>query len=130
MFLIRSVTKISYHIYIYNHFCLRIVRMLAACAEPLLLTHCAHAHCLQFEPSGNGLMSHIRETSKVTINNSYFHPAHQHYTTEYTEAELAAILLFFVSPCHTSFPRATQIALASVIRRVFSQKHRKNTVRK
>jgi hypothetical protein len=36
--------------------------------EPLLLTHCAHAHCLQFEHSGNGLMSHIRETSKVTIN--------------------------------------------------------------
>ena len=43
--------------------------------EPLLLTHCAHAHCLQFEHSGNGLMSHIRETSKVTINTSYFHPA-------------------------------------------------------
>ena len=35
--------------------------------EPLLLTHCAHAHCLQFEHSGNGLMSHIRETSKVTM---------------------------------------------------------------
>jgi hypothetical protein len=44
--------------------------------EPLLLTHCAHAHCLQFEHSGNGLMSHIRETSNVTINTSYFHPAH------------------------------------------------------
>jgi hypothetical protein len=27
-----------------------------------------------------GLMSHIREASKVTINISYFHPAHQHYT--------------------------------------------------
>jgi hypothetical protein len=25
-----------------------------------------------------GLMSHIREASKVTINISYFHPAHQH----------------------------------------------------
>jgi hypothetical protein len=25
--------------------------------EPLLLTHCAHANCLQFEHSGNGLMS-------------------------------------------------------------------------
>ena len=37
--------------------------------------HCAHAHCLQFEHSGNGLMSHIRETSKVTINTSYFHPS-------------------------------------------------------
>ena len=27
-------------------------------------------------------MSHIREASKVTINTSYFHPAHQHYTDE------------------------------------------------
>ena len=47
-----------------------------------------HAHCLQFEHSaGNGLMSHIRETSKVTINTSYFHPAHQHYTDEAHKAE-------------------------------------------
>jgi hypothetical protein len=49
--------------------------------------HCTHAHCLQFEHSGNGLMSHIRETSKVTINTSYFHPAHQHYTDEAQKAE-------------------------------------------
>ena len=55
--------------------------------EPLLLTHCAHARCLQFEHSGNGLMSHIRETSKVTINTSYSHPAHQHYTDEAQKAE-------------------------------------------
>ena len=55
--------------------------------EPLLLTHCAHAHCLQFEHSGNGLVSHIRETSKVTINTTYFHPAHQHYTDEAQKAE-------------------------------------------
>ena len=53
----------------------------------MLLTHCAHAHCLQFEHSGNGLMSHIRETSKVTISTSYFHPAHQHYTDEAQKAE-------------------------------------------
>ena len=32
-------------------------------------------------------MSHIRETSKVTINTSYFHPAHQHYTDEAQKAE-------------------------------------------
>ena len=29
----------------------------------------------------HGLMSHIRE-AKVTINTSYFHPDHQHYTDE------------------------------------------------
>ena len=40
----------------------------------------AHAHCLQFERSGMVLMSHIREASKITVNSSYFHPAHQHYT--------------------------------------------------
>jgi hypothetical protein len=34
-----------------------------------------------------GLMSHIREASKVTINISYFHPAHQHYTDEAQNAE-------------------------------------------
>ena len=33
-------------------------------------------------------MSHIRETSKVTINTSYFHPAHQHYTDEAQKAEM------------------------------------------
>ena len=32
-------------------------------------------------------MSHIREASKVTINTSYFHPAHQHYTDEAQKAE-------------------------------------------
>ena len=65
--------------------------------EPLLLTHCAHAHCLQFEHSGNGLMSHIRETSKVTINTSYFHPAHQHYTDEAQKAETvpSVVVCFF-----------------------------------
>ena len=33
------------------------------------------------------LMSHIREASKVTVNSSYFHPAHQHYTDEARKAE-------------------------------------------
>jgi predicted glutamine amidotransferase len=32
--------------------------------------------------SGMVLMSHIRKASKVTVNTSYFHPAHQHYTDE------------------------------------------------
>ena len=43
-----------------------------------------------------------------------------------------SITSIFVSPRgnDVSFPRATQIALASVVRRVFSQKHRKNAVRK
>jgi predicted transcriptional regulator len=47
------------------------------------MSHCrlriAHARCLQFERSGMVLMSHIREASKVTVNSSYFHPAHQQY---------------------------------------------------
>jgi hypothetical protein len=64
--------------------------------EPLLLTHCAHAHCLQFEHSGNGLMSHIRETSKVTINTSYFHPAHQHYTDEAQKAETVPSVVIYI----------------------------------
>ena len=34
-----------------------------------------------------GLMSHIREASNVTINISYFHPAHQHYTDEAQNTE-------------------------------------------
>jgi hypothetical protein len=55
--------------------------------KDIIFTHCAHAHCLLFEHSGNGLMSHIRATSKVTINTSYFHPAHQHYTDEAQKAE-------------------------------------------
>jgi hypothetical protein len=50
------------------------------------MSHCrlriAHAHCLQFKRSGMVLMSHIREASKVTVNSSYFHTAHQHYTDE------------------------------------------------
>ena len=64
--------------------------------EPLLLTHYAHAHCLQFEHSGNGLMSHIRETSKVTINTSYFHPAHQHYTDEAQKAETVPSVVSYI----------------------------------
>ena len=64
--------------------------------EPLLLTHCAHAHCLQFEHSGNGLISHIRETSKVTINTNYFHPAHQHYTDEAQKAETVPYIYIYI----------------------------------
>ena len=65
--------------------------------EPLLLMHCAHAHCLQFEHSGNGLMSHIRETSKVTINTSYFHLAHQHYTDEAQKAEtVPSVVIYYI----------------------------------
>ena len=48
----------------------------------------------------------------------------------YTDRELALNNLNFCVPALTSFPRATQIALASVVRRVFSQKHRKNDVQK
>jgi hypothetical protein len=33
------------------------------------------------------LLSHIREASKVNVNSSYFHPAHQHYTDETHKAE-------------------------------------------
>ena len=33
------------------------------------------------------LMSHIREASRVTVNSSHFHPAHQHYTDEAHKAE-------------------------------------------
>jgi hypothetical protein len=36
------------------------------------------------------LMSHNREASKVTVNSSYFHPAHQHYTDEAHKAETTA----------------------------------------
>jgi hypothetical protein len=35
----------------------------------------------------HGLMSHIREGSKVTVNSSHFSPAHQHYTDEAHKAE-------------------------------------------
>ena len=55
------------------------------------MSHCrsriAHAHCLQFERSGMVLMSHIREASKVTVNSTYIHQAHQHYTDEADQAE-------------------------------------------
>jgi predicted transcriptional regulator len=67
---------------------------LTHCARSLPLTHCARsliahadARTLQFERSRMVLMSHIREASKVTVNSSYFHPAHQHYTDEAHKAE-------------------------------------------
>ena len=39
-------------------------------------------------------VSHIRETSKVTINTSYFHLAHQHYTDEAQKAETVPSVVF------------------------------------
>ena len=42
------------------------------------------------------LMSHIRETSKVTINTSYFHPAHQHYTDEAQKAETVPSVVRYI----------------------------------
>jgi hypothetical protein len=45
---------------------------------------------------GNGLMSHIRETSKVTINTSYFHPAHQHCTDEAQKAETVPSVYIYI----------------------------------
>jgi hypothetical protein len=49
------------------------------------MSHCrlriAHAHWHGFERFGMVLMSRIREASKVTVNSSCFHLAHQHYTT-------------------------------------------------
>ena len=39
------------------------------------------------------LMSHIREASKVTVNSSYFHPIHQHYTDEAHKAETVPSVL-------------------------------------
>ena len=60
------------------------------------MSHCrlriAHAHCLQFERSGMVLMSRIREASKVTVNSSYFHPAHQHYTENVKEQHILSFL--------------------------------------
>ena len=67
------------------------------------MSHCrlriAHAHCLQFERSGMVLMSHIREASKVTVNSSYFHPAHQHYTDEAHKAETVPSACSYIYIC-------------------------------
>jgi hypothetical protein len=53
-------------------------------------------YILQFERSGMVLMSHIREASKVTVNSSYFHPAHQHYTDEAHEAETVPSVVIYI----------------------------------
>ena len=42
------------------------------------------------------LMSHIREASKVTVNSSYFHPAHQHYTDEAHKAETVPSVVIYI----------------------------------
>jgi hypothetical protein len=52
--------------------------------------------CLQFERSGMVLMSHIREASKVTVNSSHFHPAHQHYTDEAHKAETVPSVVIYM----------------------------------
>ena len=59
------------------------------------------------------LMSHIREASKVTVNSSYFHPAHQHYTDEAHKAETVPSVV--IAPCtcitisiNSSFPLNVQ----------------------
>ena len=71
------------------------------------MSHCrlriAHARCLQFERSGMVLMSHIREASKVTVNSSYFHPAHQHYTDEAHKAETVPSVVRYRSMAFRSY---------------------------
>ena len=52
---------------------------------------------LYFERSGMVLMSHNREASKVTVNSSYFHPAHQHYTDEAHKAETVPFVVRYRS---------------------------------
>jgi hypothetical protein len=42
------------------------------------------------------LMSHNREASKVTVNRSYFHPAHQHYTDEAHKAETVPSVVIYI----------------------------------
>ena len=42
------------------------------------------------------LMSHNREASKVTVNSSYFHPAHQHYTDEAHKAETVPSVVIYI----------------------------------
>ena len=61
----------------------------------LLQVRLTHAQTF-FRGVGNGLMSHIRETSKVTINTSYFHPAHQHYTDEAQKAETVPSVVIYI----------------------------------
>ena len=55
-----------------------------------------YIYCLQFERSGMVLMSHIREASKITVNSSYFHPAHQHYTDEAHKAETVPSVVIYI----------------------------------
>ena len=66
-----------------------------------MMSHCrlriAQAHCLQFEHSGRVLMSYIREASKVTVNSSYFHLAHQHYTDEAHKVEtIPSVVIIYI----------------------------------
>ena len=69
----------------------------------------AHAHCLQFERYGMVVMSHIREASKVTVNSSHFHPAHQHYTDEAHKAETVPYACIFMDMVETEFLEQQEI---------------------
>ena len=42
------------------------------------------------------LMSHNCEASKVTVNSSYFHPAHLHYTDEAHKAETVPSVYIYI----------------------------------
>jgi hypothetical protein len=42
------------------------------------------------------IYTHNREASKVTVNSSYFHPAHQHYTDEAQKAETVPSVVIYI----------------------------------
>jgi recombinational DNA repair protein (RecF pathway) len=77
--------------------------ILSALQDQPLPSRIAHARCLQVECSGIVLMSHICEASKVTVNSSYFHPAHQHYTDEEHKAETVPSLVRYRSMAFRSY---------------------------
>ena len=47
--------------------------------------------------------SHNREASKVTVNSSHFHPAHQHYTDEAHKAETVPSVVIYRSVAFWSY---------------------------
>ena len=49
------------------------------------------------------LMSHNREASKETVNSSYIHPAHQHYTDEAHQAETVPSVVRYRSMAFRSY---------------------------
>jgi hypothetical protein len=48
-------------------------------------------------------MPHNREASKVTVNSSYFHPAHQYYTDEAHKAETVPSVVRYRSMAFGSY---------------------------